>query len=155
MVSLPARCRSTPMASAIREIGRPAGESPRASRNRDLINDQFARTLGRRDVTRRQWQLLSILHSGPVTLAAANEALAPFGEDVLPHLDSLATRGIAARDGEACTHHRCRPGAGRCPVAEVREMRELTTAGLREGDYEHAIATLRAMIRNLGNGSSG
>ncbi|GAA2595373.1 hypothetical protein GCM10010435_88000 [Winogradskya consettensis] len=103
-------------------------------------------------MTRRQWQLLSILAGGQATLAAANEALAPFGEDVLPHLDPLVTRGIAGRAGEVYVL----TDAGRELLSvEVREMRELTTAGLCDGDYEHAIATLRAMIRNLENGSSG
>src|SRR3954468_5619945 len=58
-----------------------------------LIEKQFATTLDEHGVTRRQWQLLSVLSRSSATVEQLDDAIAPFltgaGESAAEHLSEL------------------------------------------------------------------
>ncbi|PJJ55704.1 MarR family winged helix-turn-helix transcriptional regulator [Compostimonas suwonensis] len=120
----------------------------------NLVNERFERTLGTRDITRRQWQLLHTLAERPTTLDALNTAVAPFldqaaGETAKQHLDPLAKLGLVTSTSDVYEL----TGAGRTlfdSLAEdVQTTRDLTVRGLADGEYDRTIANLQAMIANL------
>lgn len=119
-----------------------------------LIDERFERTLGDRGITRRQWQLIHTLAKGDATLDALTAAVAPFldqsaGETAKQHLDPLAKDGLIGAQGDSYAI----TDAGRrffeSLLIEVQAIRELSVAGLAEGEYERTVGTLQAMIGNL------
>lgn len=119
-----------------------------------LINEQFERTLGRYEVTRRQWQLLSTLSQGPASTDSLTEAIAPFldeasGETARPHLDSLTERGLVGIHGGAYSLTTTGRNLFRTLATEVQATRQLTVAGMADAEYEATCAGLQKMIRNL------
>jgi DNA-binding MarR family transcriptional regulator len=118
-----------------------------------LINERFERTLGTRGVTRRQWQLLRTLAEDPAALDALTEAVSPFLDRVsgktARHLDPLAHHGLVRADGDVYTLTDTGRALVESLTGQVQAIRELAVAGLSEGEYEHTIVTLQAMIGNL------
>ncbi|WP_098408881.1 MarR family transcriptional regulator [Paramicrobacterium agarici] len=117
-----------------------------------LLDERFERTLGIRDISRRQWQLLNTLARRPATSNALTEAVAPFldtSESAEQHLDPLKQRGLVAVNDDVYEL----TDAGRRTfddlAREVQVTRELTVRGLPEGEYERTIATLQRMVENL------
>ncbi len=127
-----------------------------------LIDERFASVLDEHGVTRRQWQLLTILDRGPATADELDAALAPFlaesaegeesglAESSVDHLTELIDSGWVAATTSAyeLTEH---GGAVyerlRIVVAGIRDE---VTAGLTEDEYRATIETLERMARNLG-----
>jgi DNA-binding MarR family transcriptional regulator len=119
-----------------------------------LIEERFAEVFGEHGITRRQWQTMNVLTDGGRPLAALDDALAPFldrvgGETAERHLLGLAQQGFVHQDGDLFTL----TDAGRALLAgvtgDVHAIREVTTAGLDERQYDETMATLQTMIRNL------
>lgn len=122
-----------------------------------LIEERFERTLGKRGITRRQWQILNALADDGRTLAALTDALAPFldstaGETVQPHIDPLRRQGLVRHDGAVVTLTDTGRDLSRSLTTDVEAIRELTTTGLDQREYDRTITNLQAMIRNLEDG---
>ncbi|BBH67742.1 hypothetical protein ACTI_44270 [Actinoplanes sp. OR16] len=121
-----------------------------------LIEEQFERTLGGRGITRRQWQMMNVLGDGGCSVAALTDVLAPFldqavGESVQHHIDPLIRRRLIQHDSGIFALTDAGRGLLLDLATDVRAIRELTTAGLDERQYEQTVANLRAMICNLEN----
>lgn len=119
-----------------------------------IINERFERTLGTRDVTRRQWQLLRMIADRPATLDELSAAVAPFldqaaGETAKQHLDLLTARGVVVAVGDAYDISNSGWTLFHSLNEQVQVTRELTVRGLVDGEYDRAIATLQTMVQNL------
>lgn len=119
-----------------------------------LINERFESTLGTREITRRQWQLLRTLAERPATLDALNLAVAPFldqaaGETAEPHLEPLARRGLVTSNGNEYDLTASGRTLFDSLADDVQTTRDLTIRGLADGEYDRTIANLQAMIANL------
>ena len=124
-----------------------------------LIDEQFESTLDEHGVTRRQWQLLSVLSRGSSTVAEMDEAIAPFlaadpsgaaSESSAEHLSELIDSGwvAATHDGYETTE---RGQAAYSRLAGVvAENRARISNGISEPEYLNTIGTLERMARNLG-----
>ncbi|GAB2917674.1 hypothetical protein GCM10027280_00860 [Micromonospora polyrhachis] len=137
-----------------------------------LIDERFERTLGIRGITRRQWQLLHTL-AGDRDLLAGNvvplaedgasldalaSAVAPFldqraEETVKQHLEPLAENGLIRADDDVYTLTEPGHAFYERLVIEVQATRDLTVAGLADGEYERTVTTLQFMIGNLEAGA--
>ena len=119
------------------------------------IEERFAADLAAEGLARRHWQVLNVLHAGPVGDEALAEALRPFwtasGIDLQAVIDDLSARGAVTRDGEASTL----TAAGRILHASVLDRVTATRHRLLDGltpeDYSATVETLRRMAENLAN----
>ncbi len=129
-----------------------------------LISEQFATSLEEHGVTRRQWQLLNLLGAKPHTSEELMSALAPFFDEVSPegepaspaeHLTELLESGWVAQEGESYAL----TDRGKISLERLTElvegMRERSSAGVTEEQYETTIATLQRMATNLGWSEAG
>jgi hypothetical protein len=125
-----------------------------------LIDEQFASTLEEHGVTRRQWQLLSVLSRESSTVEQLDAAVAPFltpapqsegePESSVEHLTELIDSGWvdATPSGYELTE-RGRNAFGR--LAEVVALaRSRMTEGLTTEQYDSTLAALERFARNLG-----
>jgi len=119
-----------------------------------LIDDSFERALGARAVTRRQWQLLTMLAERPTSLDDLTSAVAPFldrtgGETAEQHLRPLADDGLVTVTVDLCRLTE----PGRALVEDLRTavqaVRDRTVEGLADGEYDRTVATLQTMVDNL------
>ena len=124
-----------------------------------LIDEQFASTLDEHGVTRRQWQLLSVLSRGASTVEQMDEAIAPFlaadpagaqSESSAEHLSELIESGwVAATSSGYETTERGQAAYGR--LAEVvGQNRARVANGISEAEYLGTVDVLERMARNLG-----
>lgn len=124
-----------------------------------LISEQFATSLEEHGVTRRQWQLLNLLGAKPHTSQELMSALAPFFDEVSPegepaspaeHLSELLESGWVAQDGDSYAL----TDRGKISLERLTElvegMRERSSAGVTQEQYETTIATLQRVATNLG-----
>ena len=107
-----------------------------------LIEAGFDRALG--DVSRRHWQVLNVLASGPQTLAGLKEALAPFSPGSA--LDELAALGWVS--GEPALTPVGREAHARI-AQRVEVVRDRLVDGLGPEDYPTVIRVLSRMAENL------
>ncbi len=118
-----------------------------------LIDEQFAATLDEHGVTRRQWQLLSVLTHKPATIDELDAAAAPStdpAESSADHLAELVDSGwVAVTRGEYELLDRGRSAFERLADV-VATQRTLSTEGLTQEQYDDALAALERMARNLG-----
>lgn len=125
----------------------------------ELINARFASMLGTRQLSRRHWQVLNVLHQGNSTIAEIDERVRPFLDDAEPTtrpvVDDLIARNWATMpagqarltpEGEALFDRLLR---------EVSEHRAMLVAGITPDDYATTIAVLQRMAHNLGWSDSG
>jgi hypothetical protein len=124
-----------------------------------LINEQFAETLEEHGVTRRQWQLLGVLASGPATVEELDEAVAPFlaresadapAESSVEHLTELIESGwvSATPDGYELTE-RGRTAFTRLSGV-VADQRTQFAHGISDAEYLATVDVLRRVAKNLG-----
>ena len=124
-----------------------------------LIDEQFASTLDEHGVTRRQWQLLSVLSRGTATVEEMDVAIAPFlsadpagaaNESSAEHLSELIESGwVAATASGYETTERGQAAYGR--LAEVvGQNRARVAKDIDEGDYATTLKVLEHMAWNLG-----
>lgn len=121
-----------------------------------LIDEQFASTLEEHGVTRRQWQLLNVLNSEPMTVAQLDATVAPFlraGEDdnesSADHLAELVDSGWVSAGETYSITERGRSAFERLADV-VAAQRTLTTKGLSQAQYDETLAVLERMAFNLG-----
>lgn len=119
-----------------------------------LIDRQFASTLDEHGVTRRQWQLLNVLHRGPATVEQLDEAVAPFltadEESSVEHLTELIDSAwvAATPQGYELTE---RGDTAFGTLAEVvAHQRSVVSQGITEQEYGETVGVLEKMARNLG-----
>jgi len=120
-----------------------------------LINDQFEAMLDEHGVTRRQWQLMSLLTNGPVHHTDLETALLPFADGTDPEplseqLDELVDSEWVSRVGDAFAL----TDRGRTSFSRLSEVvgrtRYTIGQGISEGEYEATLDVLERMARNLG-----
>ncbi len=118
-----------------------------------LIDEQFAETLEEHGVTRRQWQLLSVLSREPATAEALDAAVAPFlsaDDTSAEHLTELIESGWvgATATGYDITDR------GRAAFERLAEVvaaqRTVMGEGVTTEQYEQTVAVLERMAWNLG-----
>ncbi len=111
------------------------------------LDDAFDRAVGTAGTSRRGWQILTTLASGPATRAELAEALARF--DAAPVvagvIDDLIARGwVAGTDPLAVTTE---GRAVEAALAErVGEVRRRVTAALPGGDYDMLVQLLARLV---------
>lgn len=120
-----------------------------------MIDERFASTLEEHGVTRRQWQLLTVLSRGGATVDQLDTAVAPFlsaadNESSTEHLGELIESGwvTSTETGFQITD---RGLTAYTRLAEVVEAnREIATEGINTEEYNTMVATLERVARNLG-----
>lgn len=125
-----------------------------------MIDERFASTLEEHGVTRRQWQLLTVLSRGAASVDQLDAAVAPFlsadGETSAEHLGELIESGwvavAAPTSGSAATYEITERGqTAYTRLAEVVDAnRELATEGVSAAEYDSLVASLRRIAGNLG-----
>jgi DNA-binding MarR family transcriptional regulator len=120
-----------------------------------MIDERFASTLEEHGVTRRQWQLLTVLSRGTASVEQLDAAVAPFlssleGESSTEHLGELIESGwVTLTVGQYEITERGSTAYTR--LAEVvTANRELASEGIPADDYATTLATLERFARNLG-----
>lgn len=120
-----------------------------------LIDEQFAVTLEEHGVTRRQWQLLNVLASGPATVEQLDAAVAPFlrsddHESSVEHLTELIDSAWV--DATPTGYELTERGLGAFERLQevVATQRTLATEGVTTEQYEQTLGVLEVMARNLG-----
>ena len=120
-----------------------------------LIDERFAETLDEHGVTRRQWQLLTVLSRGPSTLAQLDLAVAPFlstgaNESSAEHLSELIESGWV--DATATGYETTERGKTAYErLAEVvSEHRARSSEGISEQEYRETVDVLERLAANLG-----
>lgn len=120
----------------------------------NLIEKQFATTLDEHGVTRRQWQLLSVLARSSATVEQLDDAIAPFldgaTESAVEHLSELIDSAWvdATAEGYELTDR------GRTAFSTLAEVvttqRSVVAQGITEAEYAETVGVLEKMARNLG-----
>jgi DNA-binding MarR family transcriptional regulator len=124
-----------------------------------LIDEQFAATLEEHGVTRRQWQLLSVLSRGPAAIEALDASIAPFlasgvdgaaPESSAEHLTELIDSAWvdATPTGYELTERGETAFARLADV--VAENRTVATRGVTQVEYDATVDVLERVARNLG-----
>jgi DNA-binding MarR family transcriptional regulator len=124
-----------------------------------LITEQFAEALEEHGVTRRQWQLLTVLSRGGASVDELDSAIAPFlakateetdAESSVEHLSELIESGWvdSTPTGYELTE---RGRVAYDKLAEVVEgNRSRATEGVSPEEYQAMVGTLERVARNLG-----
>jgi hypothetical protein len=119
-----------------------------------LIDRQFASTLDEHGVTRRQWQLLNVLHRGPATVEQLDEAVAPFltadEESSVEHLTELIDSAWVAATAEGYELTERGDTAFGTLAEVVAHQRSVVSQGITEQEYGETVGVLEKMARNLG-----
>jgi DNA-binding MarR family transcriptional regulator len=119
-----------------------------------MIDERFASTLEEHGVTRRQWQLLSVLSRGAASVEQLDAAVAPFlsvdGETSAEHLGELVESGwvAAVAPGYQITER------GQTAYSRLADVvaanREIATEGLSSEEYDGLVRSLQRIASNLG-----
>ena len=120
-----------------------------------LLDEGFERLLDGAGLTRRHWQVLTALQTGPVTGQELDARLAPFLDEreptTGPVVDDLAGRGWATRtaDGRAAVTPAGAAAHERL-LADVSAHRRRVTDGITAEEFRATVAALERMATNLG-----
>lgn len=120
-----------------------------------LIDERFAAIIEEHGVTRRQWQLLNVLQSEATAVEHLDQAIAPFiepgtGETAVEHLAELVDSEWVTTDGPVyALTERGLAAVQRLRVV-VDSLRDQTSDGLSQQEYETMLAALERMAVNLG-----
>lgn len=122
-----------------------------------LIDEAFDETITEHGVTRRQWQLLSVLDRRSASLAELDHAVAPFladdpddPESSAEHLAELVESGWLVLDGDVYALTATGASAFERLRLVVDAQRARLADGLTEEQYAQTVASLERMARNLG-----
>jgi hypothetical protein len=120
-----------------------------------MIDERFASTLEEHGVTRRQWQLLTVLSRGAATVEQLDTAVAPFlspadHESSAEHLGELVESGWVSQTGSGYEITE-RGSLAYTRLAEVVDAnREIAVEGVSDAEYDALLVTLERIARNLG-----
>lgn len=122
-----------------------------------LIDERFDEMLREQALTRRHWQVLSLLRQAPRTLPEVDAQVAPFlgsgEESTRPVLADLRARGwVSGDDGPVGPLTLTRAGAAAHDglLEKVSASRRQVTAGISPGEYQATVEVLHRMASNLG-----
>ena len=120
-----------------------------------LVDEQYGASFEEHGVTRRQWQMMNMLTSGPATEKELSEKLRPFFPVVEPGtskelIDELAESGwVAVQDGEYVLTELGSRSLENLRGA-VERIRDQLTAEVSEEEYAALVNVLQRMAGNLG-----
>jgi hypothetical protein len=120
-----------------------------------LIDERFAAIIEEHGVTRRQWQLLNVIENSSATVEQLDEAIAPVveagsEETAVEHLAELVDSDWVVVEGSVyALTERGRAAFGRLQHV-VDSLRDQTSEGLTQEQYETTLAALERMAVNLG-----
>lgn len=120
-----------------------------------LIDRQFAASLEEHGLTRRQWQLMNLLHGGPATVTELDTAVAPFldaesDESSLEHLEELVeSEWVRLESGQYSLTERGTESFAKLRVV-VEQSREVVAGNVTDTEYQATVDVLERMARNLG-----
>jgi DNA-binding MarR family transcriptional regulator len=119
-----------------------------------LLDEQFERSAEESGLTRREWQIINRLRIGAVEEESLQAAMAPY-LDLEESLDDPLRRMMddGLIEHQASEYRLTDRGADRVDEIQdqaVRRIRDHATDGLSQEDYEHLLASLERIARNLG-----
>ena len=119
-----------------------------------LINERFDELLYEHGITRREWEMLRLLSTGPAAQVELDEALLPFLGPPAPHtsaeqLKELAGSGWVEESGPTYRMTSAGYRSYERIAVVVERSNEAITAGVDPEDFATAVAVLRQMARNL------
>jgi DNA-binding MarR family transcriptional regulator len=120
-----------------------------------LIEESFERLLTGEDLSRRHWQVLNTLATGPVPAEEVDAALAPFQPTVAPEVDELVVRGWVRRDGDAVELTNEGITAHAAMSERVMAHRRAVIDGISTDEYAAMVGLLERMANNLRNVRTG
>lgn len=121
-----------------------------------LIEERFAAIIEEHGVTRRQWQLLSVIAASSATSEQLDVVIAPFIEQgtterAADHLAELVESGWVTTDAAEYTI----TDRGTIAFSRLSEvvdgLRNSVAQGLSEDEYATTVRALETMARNLGH----
>jgi DNA-binding MarR family transcriptional regulator len=121
-----------------------------------LIEERFAAIIEEHGVTRRQWQLLSVIAASSATSEQLDVVIAPFiepgtTERAADHLAELIESGWVTTDAAEYTI----TDRGTIAFSRLSEvvdgLRNSVAQGLSEDEYATTVRALETMARNLGH----
>ncbi len=123
-----------------------------------LVDEQFENTLDEHGVTRRQWQLLTVLAQEPATVEKLDAMLAPPpghdgpAESSMEHLAELIDSGWVHTSavGFDITERGRTAVEGLTTAVHENRLRQMD--GIAETEYLEALGVLERIARNLGFG---
>ncbi|MBF0672400.1 MAG: MarR family transcriptional regulator [Salinibacterium sp.] len=121
----------------------------------NLIEERFAAIIEEHGVTRRQWQLLSVISASASTPEQLDHAIAPFvepdsGERASNHLAELIESGWVAFDGNEYKITDRGTLAFTRLTEVVDGLRNSLAQDLTDAEYRTTVTSLERMARNLG-----
>jgi len=120
-----------------------------------LINEQFDAILEEHGVTRRQWQVMSLLSSEPASRIQLDQALAPFLTGAEPEsLDEQVGELMDSGWVELREALFQLTDVGQTSFARLGEVvgrsRDTLAKGISSEEYAQTLDVLERMVRNLG-----
>jgi DNA-binding MarR family transcriptional regulator len=118
-----------------------------------LIDEQFEQQLAEAGLSRRQWQVLSLLEEGPRSVPELQSELEPFlqevPDDLTSALSGLATRGWA--DSQESIVKLTETGQAQFELIKAKgaELRQALMTGISPEEYQTTIDSLAKMAANL------
>jgi DNA-binding MarR family transcriptional regulator len=118
-----------------------------------LIDQQFESQLSTSRLSRRQWQLLSLLDNNPRSVPELQTELRPFiegaTEDLSDALAGLVTRGWAESTDNIVNLTETGQAHFEIVKAKVAELRQALMAGISAEEYQATIDVIAKMAANL------
>jgi predicted transcriptional regulator len=118
-----------------------------------LIDQQFERRLEEAALSRRQWQLLSLLQDDPRSIPELRSELEPFlqdpPDDPSDALAGLTTRGWADSQDNVVSLTKTGQAQFGLIMAKVTELRQSLTVGISPQEYQATVDVLARMAANL------
>lgn len=118
-----------------------------------LIDQQFAASLEEHGLTRRQWQLMNLLHGGAASVDELDAAIAPFldgEESSTEHLDELVeSEWVRLESSRYSLTDRGTESFAKLRVV-VEQSREVVAGDVTDAEYRSTLDVLERMARNLG-----
>jgi hypothetical protein len=124
-----------------------------------LIDGQFESRLGDAGLSRRQWQILNLLHDGARSMPELQDELEPFLRDAPDELDDAVTgllsRGWADSQNAVISLGKTGEAQFGLVTANIAELRHDLAAGISPEEYRATVDVLVRMVANLeGNARS-
>ena len=124
-----------------------------------LIDGQSESRLGDAGLSRRQWQILNLLHDGARSVPELQDELAPFIQDAPDELDDAVTgllsRGWADSQNAVISLSKTGEAQFGLVTANIAELRQDLAAGISPEEYRATVDVLVRMVANLeGNARS-